>query len=345
MGSWTKKERFDALLAGERADRPIVSAWRHFIDKEQNAEDLAETTINFTKKFDWDWVKINPRATYLAEIWGNSYDFQTYQTVFPKQLTTVLPNAENAWQIETKKALDSAPLVEQLQAAKAIRQGLPDTPLTQTIFSPLTVLLFIAGRSAYVYETVFGIKNPVSLESLFTENRAAVHHALHSISLTIADYVTELYKIGIDGLFYATTGTANPHLFDEASFNEFSRPYDSIVLDAAQGGKRILHTCGSYALPERFNDYPIEGISWDTKAEGNPGLDADLKATKVGGVDHHLFAEDNVKNITKAAEKALKQMEKEPFILAPNCAIPLTVKDEALQAFYDSILEKRKHPC
>lgn len=340
MGTWTKIERFNALLSGEKADRPIVSAWRHFIEKEQSAEDLAEITINFTKKFDWDWVKINPRATYLAEIWGNSYDFQTYQTVFPKQLTTAIPNPSDAWGIETKKALESAPLVEQLQAAKAIRQGLPDTPLTQTIFSPLTVLLFIAGRSSYLYETVFGIKNPVSLESLFTENRAAVHHALHGISLTLADYVSELYKAGIDGLFYAVTGTANPFLFDEASFNEFSRPYDSIVLDAAKGGKRILHTCGPNALPERFNDYPIEGISWDTKAEGNPDLNADLKATKVGGVDHHLFAENNVKKITEVAENALKEMEKEPFILAPNCAIPLSVKDEALKAFNQSVLEK-----
>lgn len=83
MSNWSKQDRFRALLSGERADRPIVSGWRHFIDKEQTAEDLAATTISFTKQYDWDWVKINPRATYLAEAWGNQYDFADYQTVFP----------------------------------------------------------------------------------------------------------------------------------------------------------------------------------------------------------------------------------------------------------------------
>jgi uroporphyrinogen decarboxylase len=59
VGAWKKKDRFQALLSGERADRPIVSGWHHFLDKEQNANDLAEATISFTKKFSWDWVKIN----------------------------------------------------------------------------------------------------------------------------------------------------------------------------------------------------------------------------------------------------------------------------------------------
>ncbi|MDF2651961.1 MAG: uroporphyrinogen-III decarboxylase [Paenibacillus sp.] len=340
MSAWSKQDRFNAILSGERADRPIVSGWRHFIDKEQNAEDLAETTIAFTKKYDWDWVKINPRATYLAEAWGNEYDFQDYQTVFPRQQTTVVPTAANLWDLDVKKALHSAPLLEQLEAVKKVRQGLPDTPLIQTVFSPLTVLLFIVGRSAYVTKTVFGIENPVTLESLFNEHRAAAHHALHSISLTLADYVKELQQAGSDGLFYAATGTAHPGLFNEAMFNEFSRPYDSIVLEAAKYGKNVLHTCGANAQPERFNDYPIDGISWDTKAEGNPELDAALKATKIGGVDHVLFAANDIPQIQKQAEEALNLMKDQPFILAPNCAIPLNVTDEALELLKKSVFEK-----
>lgn len=337
---WSKKDRFNALLSGELADRPIVSGWRHFIDKEQNAEDLADITVSFTKKYDWDWVKINPRATYLAEIWGNVYDFKDYRTVFPRQKTTVIETASNLWDIEVKKAVNSAVLMEQLEAVKKIRQGLPETPLIQTVFSPLTVLLFIVGRSAYVTETVFGIDQPVTMESLFTEHRAAAHHALHAISLTLTDYIKELQQAGLDGLFYAVTGTAHPGLFDEAMFNEFSRPYDSIVLEAAQYGKNILHTCGTYAQPERFNDYRIDGISWDTKAEGNPDLDAALKATKVGGVDHGVFVKNDISQIQKQAEQALTLMKNQPFILAPNCAIPLNVTDEALEQLKNSVFEK-----
>ncbi|WP_449598812.1 uroporphyrinogen decarboxylase family protein [Niallia sp. Marseille-Q9988] len=340
MKTWTKHDRFNALLSGEKADRPIISGWRHFINKEHNAIDLTSSTVNFTKKYDWDWVKINPRATYLAEIWGNEYDFTDYHTVFPRQLTTVITKPSDLWNLEVKKVFESSSLLEQLEAAKSIRAELPDIPLTQTIFSPLSVLLFIAGRSAYVYETVFGIDAPVSFESLFVDNRSGVHHALHAIALTIAEFVQELDNVGIDGLFYAVTGTANPTLFDDSAFNEFSRPYDLIVLEAAQNGKRILHTCGPNAQPEKFNDYPIEGISWDTKANGNPGLLADVNATVVGGVDHHLFADNHVKSITRETKNTLKLMENKPFIVAPNCAIPLSVTEESLYAFRKTILEK-----
>ncbi|WP_238653540.1 uroporphyrinogen decarboxylase family protein [Paenibacillus piscarius] len=338
MSIWSKQDRFQAILSGELADRPIISGWRHFIDKEQNADDLAESTISFTKTYDWDWVKINPRATYLAEAWGNQYDFADYQTVFPRQLTTAVPAAANLWDLEVKKAGQTASLLEHLDAVKKIRQGLPDTPLIQTVFSPLTVLLFIVGRSAYVTKTVFGIEQPVTLESLFTEHRAAAHHALHVIALTLADYVQELKQAGADGLFYAVTGTAHPGLFDAAKFDELSRPYDSIVLEAASYGKNILHTCGAHAQPEKFNDYRIDGISWDTEAEGNPGLDAELKATKVGGVDHGLFAGNHVEQIEQQAKAALDQMKNQPFILSPNCAIPLTVTDEALLHFKNTVL-------
>lgn len=338
MSVWSKQDRFQAILSGELADRPIISGWRHFIDKEQNADDLAESTISFTKTYNWDWVKINPRATYLAEAWGNQYDFADYQTVFPRQLTTAVPAAANLWDLEVKKASQTASLLEHLDAVKKIRQGLPDTPLIQTVFSPLTVLLFIVGRSAYVTKTVFGIEQPVTLESLFTEHRAAAHHALHVIALTLADYVQELKQAGADGLFYAVTGTAHPGLFDAAKFDELSRPYDSIVLEAASYGKNILHTCGAHAQPEKFNDYRIDGISWDTEAEGNPGLDAELKATKVGGVDHGLFAGNAVEQIEQQAKTALDKMKNQPFILSPNCAIPLSVTDEALHRFKNTVL-------
>ncbi|NQX45699.1 uroporphyrinogen-III decarboxylase [Paenibacillus tritici] len=339
MSVWSKQDRFQAILSGELADRPIISGWRHFIDKEQNAEDLAQSTISFTETYDWDWVKINPRATYLAEAWGNQYDFADYQTVFPRQLTTVIPEARNLWDLEVKKAAGTASLLEHLEAVRKIRRGLPDTPLIQTVFSPLTVLLFLVGRSAYVTKTVFGIEQPVTLDSLFKEHRAAAHHALHVIALTLADYVQELRQAGSDGLFYAVTGTAHPGLFDEAMFDELSRPYDSIVLEAASYGKNILHTCGAYAQPERFNDYRIDGISWDTIAEGNPGLEAELKATKVGGVDHGLFAGNNVPQIEQQAKEALARMKNQPFILSPNCAIPLTVTDEALVHFKNTVLK------
>ena len=78
-----KHERVAAALAGQDVDCPPVSTWRHFVDREQNAADLAAAMLEYHRAYDWDWVKVNPRATYFAEAWGNTYDFTQYFSVVP----------------------------------------------------------------------------------------------------------------------------------------------------------------------------------------------------------------------------------------------------------------------
>lgn len=334
--TWNKQKRFEALLTGTKADRPIVSGWHHFLDKEQTSADLAEATVEFAQKYDWDWVKINPRATYLAEVFGNTYDFTDYRWVFPKQTHAVVSSAKDLPKIEQVDVNNSAPLQEQLEAVRLIRQGLPDTPIIQTLFSPLTILMFLTGNSSYHDQTMYGSEDPLDFATLLQEDRAGVHRALHQIATTMAAYIVELDKAGVDGLFYATTGTAHPKLFDLATFNEFSRPYDMIVLDAMKKG-RILHTCGPHADPARFDDYPVEGISWDTEAEGNPDLTISLQKTKVGGVDHHIFKDSDPAMIEQQVNKGLQATKDEPFLLVPNCAVAVDATEEALFTLRNSV--------
>lgn len=84
MAQLSKRERVDAALKGERVDRVPVSAWRHFLDEENNPDTLAAVTLKHFHDFDWDWIKVNPRATYYAEAWGNRYDFNDYDSVLPR---------------------------------------------------------------------------------------------------------------------------------------------------------------------------------------------------------------------------------------------------------------------
>lgn len=340
MNKSTKKSRLDALLSGRSIDRTLVSAWCHFLDKEQTAQDLAEATITFARQYDWDWVKINPRATYLPEVWGNEYDFSDYEWVFPRQLRATIKSTSDLEKIEVKKVEDSKSLQEQLEAIKLIRQGLPETPLLQTIFSPLSLLLFLAGQFPYVTGSLYGSDKPVLIKTLIQEDRAAVHQALHAIALTLAEYVKDLEKSGADGLFYAVTGTAHPELFTKEEFDEFSRPYDYIVLNAVKKGKVILHTCGPHAAPQRFEDYPVHGISWDTEAEGNVGLDTTLTKVKVGGIDHHSFENSvEIELVKQAVEQALGKVKGKPFLLTPNCAVSPFATDSLYQVL-SSLIKK-----
>lgn len=334
----TKIQRFERLLSEKEVDRSIVSGWHHFLEKEQTATDLAEATIAFAKQYDWDWIKINPRATYLAEAFGNTYDFNDYRWVFPRQSNQVILSPSDVRKVEEVEVAKSAPLQEQIEAVKLIRDGLPETPILQTMFSPLTILMFLTGNSSYVDQTMYGSEAPVNFKELLKNERAGVHQALHAIALTMANYVKELESAGVNGLFYAVTGTAHPELFDEATFNEFSRPYDLIVLHAMKKGKRILHTCGSYSQPDRFNDYPIEGISWDTEAEGNPGLEVKLEKIKVAGVDHRIFEGKDDSLIEQQAKKAIQVMKDQPFLLVPNCAVSVKATEGALNTLRNSVL-------
>ena len=75
MSSYSKRERVDAALRGEIPDRVPVSAWRHFIPDEQKPETLARASLNHFTTFDWDWLKLNARATYYEEAWGSRFDY------------------------------------------------------------------------------------------------------------------------------------------------------------------------------------------------------------------------------------------------------------------------------
>ena len=69
--SYTKRDRIMSIAAGEAADRPPVSAWHHFLDAEADPEAFINASVAFQTKFDWDMVKIHPRAIYFAEAMGN----------------------------------------------------------------------------------------------------------------------------------------------------------------------------------------------------------------------------------------------------------------------------------
>ena len=66
----THWERVRASLTGSAVDRPPVSIWRDFYGQGTTAQGLADAMLGFQSQFDWDFMKINPRASYHAEDWG-----------------------------------------------------------------------------------------------------------------------------------------------------------------------------------------------------------------------------------------------------------------------------------
>jgi len=63
-----KKERVDAALNGESVDRVPASMWGHDFEREWSPQSLAEAMVENFTRYDWDFMKVNPRGGLESEI-------------------------------------------------------------------------------------------------------------------------------------------------------------------------------------------------------------------------------------------------------------------------------------
>jgi len=338
-----RTQLFADVLAGS-SDRPFAtSAWQHFVGEEYDPERFATATVDFVRSWDWDWVKINPRAVYYSEAWGSVFDPDDYSGVIPRLVSPAISGVADLARIRPLDATSAPALAEHIASSRLIREQLPDRPLLQTVFSPLSVLLQLAGLPLYPGDVVYGSSAAFTHDDLIRQDPDGVHAALQAIAQTLAGYVSELIKpvasggAGLDGIFYAVTGTASSGHFDAESFATFSRPYDLIVLDAAKDANVVFHTCREDSHPEWFTDYPIDALHWDQFLPGNPSLDEDFGVTPVGGVSYDLFAVGGDRaEVANQLERTLTSRPRRPFLLAPSCTVPTPADPDSLRALRDA---------
>jgi uroporphyrinogen decarboxylase len=91
-----KRERVQAALQGTPVDRPPISCWRHFFEKEASAAGLAEAMLGFQRTYDWDFMKVNPRACDHADPWGGRCPLSGQPDMGPKLLEAAV-KAPDDW--------------------------------------------------------------------------------------------------------------------------------------------------------------------------------------------------------------------------------------------------------
>ncbi|HLQ67103.1 MAG TPA: uroporphyrinogen decarboxylase family protein [Candidatus Limnocylindrales bacterium] len=311
----TRRERMRATLAGEPTDRPPVSLWRHFYDREGTAEGLAQAMLEFQSTYDWDFMKVNPRGSYHIEDWGaRTQRPGTGPLDKPKVVEGVIRRPEDWDRIRpldvTKGAFGEHLDAEERIAAKI--QG--DVDWVMTVFNPVSVAADLVNDDALFVEHL-------------RRHGERVHAALRAIADTFAAFTRETMARGASGIFLATTDWANDTRIKREEVEEFGRPYDLRVLaEAAAGPLNTLHVCGPGAYLREHADYPVAILSWDARDRGNPsirGMRGATEKTLMTGISHEgAFLKGPAKAVEEEARSAVQESGGTRFILGPGCAIP-----------------------
>ena len=311
-GAPSKIERIRRTLAGDEVDRPPISFWAHNFAKENCAEDLAQETVTQFRRYDWDFIKIQSRASVFGEAWGSRYRFSDQRAVSPVLLDWPVRTAGDLKAIRPLRNL-VGPLAEQLDALGMIRCEVgPDVPVLLTVFAPTMVLQFLAGES------------PATLLGFVRDSPKEAHDALVAVRETLAAYVTAALEKGADGIFFAVKA-ASADQMTRADYAEFGLPYDGPVLEAARGGwLNMLHLCGSRLYFDIAKDLPAPLVNWALEP-GNPTLAEGrdrLGRAVIGGVSPKPRIKSlTVEEVRAEVLGALADTRGKRMMIGPGCSI------------------------
>ncbi|MDF1545030.1 MAG: uroporphyrinogen decarboxylase family protein [bacterium] len=332
MSKYSHLERLQMIFAGEKPDRHAASFWRHFFHMEDSAEGLAEAMLYFQKKFDWDFMKINPRADFHVEDWGLVQEYSKKE--FVKHTKTKFPiNSVNDWDKIEELEITAPVLSELLSAVSMIRKKSDrELPLLMTVFTPLA----IAGRM---------VDDDQMLADHLRSHPEKIKRALEAITRTYIKFVEELRNAGADGIFYATTQWAAGNLINWNEYKEFGLPYDLPVIEAAgEDAINLFHVCSSNNyLKELSNlDYRSKMINWDSDDPTNIPLDKGIdfldKPVVVGGCDRNGWLLKGAPHEMAYQVDRLKEMaDPTSLIIGPGCSIPPETPMENLAAIREAL--------
>jgi uroporphyrinogen decarboxylase len=325
MSTISKRERVDAALRGELLDRVPVAAWRHFIPDERHATTLASASLQFFHQYDWDWLKLNPRATYFAEAWGNQYDLAAYDGVLPRRVAGPIRTPDDLGRIARVGPTTGA-FAEQLDLLRRVKTGIGDAHVLQTIFSPLSVLAFLTTEDGDQLPDLGLPSDFTRLRYFLTANPQGAHAALETIADTLGQFASANLAAGASGIFFAIVRLARVGVLSEQEYATWGRPYDLRLLEAVQGAPfNLLHVCGPQVYWNAVRDYPVHALNWAAVGQGNPSLaEARAQSDKVlvGGLDEHgALRHGTPAAVTHEAQTSILQAGRRGLLLAPGCGV------------------------
>ena len=306
------------------ADRPPVGAWGHTYREEWSPESLAEITVDRARRFGWDFVKFQPRASCFAEAFGSVYDPSGHRLRAPILIKPAVPDLESWSSVELvdRKALD-----DQVESIGMVARELgPDVPVIQTVFSPITVGGYLVGKS----------QSRVLRE--LRKDPEKVGPALDRVARALVDFSRRSVAAGAAGVFYAVSGYAGRNVMSEQAYRDLVLPYDLAVLDGMPRDAwfNVLHLCGSNLNFTLARDLPTHAVSWSIHNQGNPSLKEGREIAGravMGGLSQRAtLVYGPPPRIEEEARRAVVETDGRGLLLAPGCSVPPRVRETNLAA-------------
>jgi uroporphyrinogen decarboxylase len=320
----TGRERVEAALAMGVADRPPIGAWGHTYREEWSPDALAAITVERARRFGWDFVKFQPRASCFAEAFGSVYHPSGHKLRGPILIQAAAPDLES-WSkvsLANRQALD-----DQVESIGIVARGLgAAVPVIQTVFSPITVGGYLVGKSQ------------ARVVRELRQHPEVVGPALQRIADALVDFSRRSIEAGASGIFYAISGYAGRGVMSEDRYRDLVLPYDRAVLNAMPDVAwfNVLHLCGSNLNFTLARDLPTHAVSWSVHNQGNPSLaqGRNIAARAVmGGLSQRATLVYGPPSKVRAeAERAVEETGGRGLLLAPGCSVPPRVRDVNLEA-------------
>lgn len=320
-------DRLARTMGGKVPDRVPISLWRHFPVVDQTAQGLAEATVAWQRRFDFDFVKFMPTGIYGVEDWGVRSDYAGD----PWGVRRVLEYGVNRladW--EGLAVLDPGTgcLGRQVDALHRTARALDgEVPILQTVFSPLTTALKLAGE-----------------ETLLAAIRLApetLKAALAVIAETTDRFVAASVEAGAHGVFLATQ-CADASIMAPEDYRIFGTPFDRAVMAGAMAGTqfRLVHVHGVQAHLDLFLDYPANMLNWHDRLAG-PSL-AEIRdrfpGTVVGGINEEgAIIGPDAGAMRREVRAGWPDLTAPRTVISAGCVLPVAVREDVVEALVQEV--------
>lgn len=324
----THSERLRKAIAGEEVDHPAVTAWQHFPCADREAGSLVAATLAFQREFDCDLIKLMPSGMYSVTDYGVIPTPDPDPLLGNHLLREGPVTSPEDWDRLPAIDLTQGALAQELAALTAVCAEVgSDTPVIETLFSPLTMAYKIAGAA---------------LVSELLQDEPRADAVLTKLAADVVAFATAALDHGADGFFFASQQASDETPEASNTYARFGTPYDASILATLRDRSAflLLHLHGPHPQLSLADKVPVDAVSWEDRESGRTlasGLAATSRAV-VGGLDRMgVLRTGTPDESERDVLELLKDLPDTRTVIAPGCVMPQDTRRPNLAAAISAV--------